>query len=434
MKLTTSLVSIMIVFACFTTGCLACLNDRDTLAEEVQGLPDVVQIITGRFARNPPLFYQMRIQRVSSELRSHPSLLGDYDDIGVAYDRLGQDDAAIRWLSLKRIHLPPYDPSNAALKEQWYRYYANVGTCRVHRWMRAGADRAKISEVEQARDEIAQAIAIKPDAHLGRENYQLQVMKWIITGQPFRMETISYSDGDGGHSYQEPDPQTFLAWHIVNFGNRETVTGLTGLIALGNAWESVDIFYSLSQRLDFRQSHIANLAKLRCAELIDEGHGSIIPGSPQGDALKKALKLDQSSSHTADYQSDRQDYVRLRSEAEQWQKQRTAYMMTRLLAGRHPDTDPTFWKDYHDYGPPQLTIPWNRRVALALRRVFGYPGGDIVPFVAFFLSPFLLYYLFSRRKVKRARRNEISLRHRRYIVLGQMNDRPSSMRKDLPGW
>ncbi len=41
----------------------ACINDRDTLAEEIKGLPDVAQIITGRFERNPPLYHQMRIDR-----------------------------------------------------------------------------------------------------------------------------------------------------------------------------------------------------------------------------------------------------------------------------------------------------------------------------------------------------------------------------------
>jgi hypothetical protein len=31
---------------------------------------------------------------------------------------------------------------------------------------------------------------------------------------------------------------------------------------------------------------------------------------------------------------------------EGWQEKRIAYMMDRLTAGRHPDTDPSFWNDF----------------------------------------------------------------------------------------
>ncbi len=98
----------------------ACLNDRDTAREEFNKLPDVVQIITGRFERNPPLYYQMRIDRETKELAANPNLLPDYDDIAVAYDRLGQEDQAIAWMTKKNAHLLAYDPNNPDLKEQWY--------------------------------------------------------------------------------------------------------------------------------------------------------------------------------------------------------------------------------------------------------------------------------------------------------------------------
>lgn len=32
-------------------------------------------------------------------------------------------------------------------------------------------------------------------------------------------------------------------------------------------------------------------------------------------------------------------------------------MMERLTAGCHPDTDPTFWNDWHDPGPPVVRDP-----------------------------------------------------------------------------
>ncbi len=85
----------------------ACLNDRDsdTLANQGKQLPDVVRVISGRFERNPPLYYQMRIARVAKELKLHSELLALYDDIAVANDRLGRDDEAIAWMTRKKARL-----------------------------------------------------------------------------------------------------------------------------------------------------------------------------------------------------------------------------------------------------------------------------------------------------------------------------------------
>ena len=158
----------------------ACLWDRDTPADEARGLPEVVAVLTGRFERNPPLFYEMRLDRVTDHLQSHPEDLAAYDDAGVACDRLGRGDEAISWMEKKRAQLDGLDASRPEVKEQLYRYHANLGTFLVHRWVRQGADRAKIDEVKAARDEIARAIEINPNAHFGREKYQLRALEWII--------------------------------------------------------------------------------------------------------------------------------------------------------------------------------------------------------------------------------------------------------------
>src|SRR6478609_1222523 len=158
----------------------ACLWDRDTPYDEAKGMPEVIAAITGRFERNPPLYYEMRLGRVADHLRSHPDDLEAYDDAGVACDRLGRGDEAIAWMEKKREQLEKLDASRPEVKEQRYRYHANLGTFLVHRWARHGADRARIDEVKAARDEIARALAINPNAHFGREKYQLKALEWII--------------------------------------------------------------------------------------------------------------------------------------------------------------------------------------------------------------------------------------------------------------
>jgi len=76
-------------------------------------------------------------------------------------------------------------------------------------------------------------------------------------------------------------------------------------------------------------------------------------------------------------------------------------MIARLTAGRHPDTDPTFWNDYHDPGPPQLKIPLERRFYLTLGPFLGMPE-EVSNFLwlAFFLvsAIMLLRFLLRRRK------------------------------------
>ena len=47
-------------------------------------------------------------------------------------------------------------------------------------------------------------------------------------------------------------------------------------------------------------------------------------------------------------------FVNLRAEADTWQKARTEFMLERLNAGRHPDTDPEFWRGYVESPAPGL--------------------------------------------------------------------------------
>ena len=259
----------------------ACLWDRDTPADEAKGMPEVMAVLTGRFDRNPPLFYEMRLERVGSYLRSHPENLAAYDDAGVACDRLGRGDEAIAWMKKKRARLDLLDASTPEVKDQLYRYHANLGTFLVHRWARQGSDRAKIGEVKAARTEIAKMLEINPKAHFGREKYQLRAIEWIIdppkvAGKAYLPNLLGWSQ-DVFHDLGDPKAAD------------EAVRGFAGLIVLGNAWESVDIFHALNVALqhdwlgfaknggDEGRNSLAYFAYLRCHELIDAGKGRSFP-------------------------------------------------------------------------------------------------------------------------------------------------------------
>jgi len=328
----------------------ACLNDTDsdTLAREARRFPDLVQVITGRFERNPPLYYQMRLRRVASEIAAHPEKLNLYDDAAVACDRLSRDDEAIAWIEKKHARLAGTSPFDATVHEDWYRYYANVGTFRVHRWLRAGADPKRLTEVKQAREEIAQAIRIKPDAHFGREKYQLLAMDWLITVK-------------GWHTTETNTPPTL--WEYLwqkDSNDKAAIQGLSGLIVLGNAWESADIFETLAAILyGQRNNKVALLAELRYAELFKSGHKPLVQTSSElstrlNQQAPTSISWDIAPEAIHDGPAIWAIFRRLRADAEAWQTARWKYMMTRLRAGDHPDIDPDFWKDWHETPAPSL--------------------------------------------------------------------------------
>jgi hypothetical protein len=344
-----SALAVLCVVCLLPIPLVACLWDRDTLATEARGLPDVVRIITGRFERNPPLFYEMRLERIANAIERDPDDLEAYDDAGVACDRLGRGDEAIRWMEEKLARIESLEGTTkiqpSSLYDQRYRYYANVGTFWAHRWSRSGARRSKIEEIKTARDFIAKAIAINPQAHFGRETFQLQALDWIIAPPP-----------SADKSYLPP---------LVDFQRTETtsdkaVRGIAGIVVLRNAWESVDIFNTLAVALkrDENRASMALLAELRCEELIDSGRRSLHPDAPSDPgSLKDMLQPGfhrQAEGAPEDIEAVVRHFRTLRNEAETWQKNRTEFMLARFKAGRHPDIDMDFWNGFHDASPPDI--------------------------------------------------------------------------------
>ena len=346
--------SSVVIFVLFVASSLnACLWDRDTPQHEADDMPDVVAAIMGRFQRNPPLYYEMRLTRVAKHLQEHPNDLDSYDDAGVACDRLGRGQQAIAWMERKLKQIQSNDAENSS---HLYRYHANTGTFIVHAWLRSGADRSQIEVVRAARDHIAKAIEINPQAHFGREAYQLLAMDWIIDPPYVRSEDhpnlLGWSFGDIYGDETEPSKAD------------EAVRALAGLVVLGNAWESVDIFHALNVALqrdslgfdrgrNGGRNTLAYFAWLRCRELIDNGKQSLYPDSPTGEQLK--AKLPRPDFPSADLLLDTA-FADARAEAESWNAKRVGFMNTRLKLGRHPDTDAHFWDGYVDLPAPPLPL------------------------------------------------------------------------------
>ena len=156
------LVTIAVFWVGVVTGIsgVACLWDRDTLAMERQRFPTALELITGKFLRHSEDFYRWRITDRNERIALEPSA-DLYDDLAVAYEKIGATEAAIRSIKKKGELYPGL-----------YSTHANLGTFYFHS-----------GEYELGLVEIDKALAINPEAHFGRERYQKLLVEYIAAQQ-----------------------------------------------------------------------------------------------------------------------------------------------------------------------------------------------------------------------------------------------------------
>lgn len=382
-----------------------CLWDSDTLRTEATGAPGMVETIVGRFDRYPPLYYEMRLERVAKELEADPTdhldNLAAYDDAGVACDRLGRSDEAIAWMARKRAALDA-TPDSEAKTDHEYRYLANLGTFHAHRWISSGADRADLTDIQRARDLIDQAIQLNPNAHFGRERYQLMALDWILepthaeSAWPYELTSIieaglTSDDGWHGRSYHNT---------LVDLGYGDAPEGFAGLVSLGNGWNSFDVFHALALALqDRRDSSLAYLAWLRAEEIVQSGGGTLHP-----EMDLSGFDPAEHPYHLNNLEPVEAFYTKARAEADSWHTARTAYITTRLEQGQHPDTHPDFFAAWVE--PSSMPTMPNGVLGLqgsALTLVVGLAILLALPAIFVAMAVAFTLWLLRRRKRRRAR-------------------------------
>jgi hypothetical protein len=347
-----------------------CLQHIDSLQLERSWQREQVQIVTGRFIRYPALYYEMRIARIVSELEHDPTQLSLYDDAAVATELLGRSDQAIEWMQRKWQQLQT--ASGTEREEHLFRYKANLGTFLAHRWVTRGANRGAMEDLLAARTLITEAIAMRPNAHFGRERYQLKAIEWLISPPaaatsmkvvPDFLGLVAGTELPTGSRYD----QTAINQHP------DAKEGLLGLIALGAGWHSVDVLNALSRYLDATgDAENAALVRYRIEEVVRAGGRSLYPDAPRG---RSVLGMVGSPVRSRELRHALPGiYREMRWQADTWLAHRWAYMMPRLKAGLHPDTDTDFWSEYREPTPQDLEPHWLRSAWYRHPTLFVFSG------------------------------------------------------------
>lgn len=297
-----------------------CLWDRDTVAMELKGMPEIQDVIAGRFERNPDLFYEMRIMRLTES--GQALSLDEHYDVAVAFDRLGRHDEAIKWIGRLDDELTKVKLTEEGVENYSYKSKANVGTFYVHRGLKEGDEGHE--DLKKGLALLEEAVVINPDAHFGREKVQIA----LVQDRIFEIET--------GFGSTE-----------VDLTREEIQEGVIGMMVLGNAWESARVWSWLLGTVDRRDGNVADLIVRRIREIDPEFTESrlILPKPLIRGHLQPTLEKGE------------EVFRLLRENGDEWAKKREEFLMAGLSAGRHPDVDEDFWKGYDEV--PRVVIEDN---------------------------------------------------------------------------
>lgn len=355
----------------------ACLWDRDTLRVEADGLPGVMEAAVGRFEREPAVYYEARLARAMGDIEKDAGDWRSWDDAIVALDKLDRCDEAVE---MARQHVTNLAAAGAEPSDDdRYRAQANLGTVLAHRWIKArvAAESGAViptDDLVAARDAIAAAIEINPEAHFGREDWQRVALDWLIDGEELR------AAGDDAIRERVEDgfgvPTLFDIVHTGSFedaaigtarfdasiaasGLSDPVEGLVGMVTLGAGWNSIDLLLALTNALDAREYAVAaSVVRFRVQELLDAGRRPLHPATAlyAAESRSGAVHWPSSSSFVDLERPERYAgwYADARSDTEAWHVRRAQWVEGRL-ASHHPDRD----ADFRDGLPaaPELAYP-----------------------------------------------------------------------------
>ena len=136
----------------------ACLWDYNTLRDEKRGLPGVAEVLAGQWERHSRFFYEHRVTAMKAKLVAKSDDWDAMDNLAVAHAKLDDLDAAVAVMRDKERRHPGQ-----------YTTASNLGTFYMFQ-----------GDLPVAVVQLKRALAINPNAHFGREEYQLRLADFLL--------------------------------------------------------------------------------------------------------------------------------------------------------------------------------------------------------------------------------------------------------------
>lgn len=216
--------------------------DTNTIQDELE-LEDtpLFHLITGQFPQHSAAFYKVQARQARASVAAHPDHLKAYDDLGVAYTKLGQFDAALKVFQ-----------ELDARKPGRYETQSNLGV--LHK---------KMGQFQVAAKFIERALRIKPSGHMGLGDWYLKMIRYQGRAQTRGCPQRNFL----GHRYADSD------W-LESLSSVDEAVVLSQLKALiRNDRHFPDSYVVLGDLLDLRQRK-KNLALWCYARALELGHAA----------------------------------------------------------------------------------------------------------------------------------------------------------------
>ena len=336
----------IVAIAALATSAAACMWDYDTLRDEQRGLPTVAAILAGKWEKHSDFFYEQRVERMREHLADSPDDLDAIDNLAVALEKLCRIDEAIATL----------EPVVAEHPDR-YTAHANLGTFYIHRYL-TQRDR---SDLDRGIGHIERALEINPDAHFGREKYQLQVATFareaiddpsLLDGGSFVMPMLIGGTLDI-YSEEPPEEQAERRSETVEsirIGWRGDMTldaidhaieGIVGMNRFGTG-TSPHLYYALGDLLAAKgDKHLAGWAYLRAIEF----------GHPRPEQVEEAFsQATELVSPPVTIKSLQADLDKAKAEAAEWVAAYQAYEDDLVRRGVDTTDETNYAAFYAEHG------------------------------------------------------------------------------------
>lgn len=369
--------------------CLACLWDYDTLRDEKRGLPGVAEVLAGQWERHSAFFYRHRIEAMQTKLAATPDDQDALDNLAVAYEKIGDFDHAIAVMLDKGRRFPDQ-----------YTTASNLGTF----YMLQG-------DLDRGIERIRKALTINPNAHFGREKYQLMLAEYLRDAKSdpsvLRRGTFVWPliiDESMLATATQPSErdmriETGMQVHRERFRTTSAsidaaITGVIGMIRFGT-WTNSYLYAALGDLLAVRgDSYLAYRAYQRALDL----------DYPRPDDLRDWMR--QTKSRKVSQRAFDADVIaNERAAADRWVKDYQQFEDDLVRSGKDADDEANLAPFYRSHGRALAASDWF---------VSDYQPHDSPQWIATFaVIPLCVMWLFSWRRRRRnallAARNQASI-------------------------